>query len=454
MKNNYTDPQQSASDPLSQSVMSSVEATNKARAANSQEGNLNSNISSVLQGGTNYLLAKKDALRSFNKSLQQENQRIYDKVGSFETKYENFNTKSENFFMGLIDDYNEIKTHLNNGTMKDPSLGQKDLASIKNLIDMYGEALPKVLAVAGEIEDAGKKAAESGMGSPGTLSVTGAPTGQLAIIKKISSGGKAGDDIEMFREGGTIILKDKTTGAILNISEFNDAVTSKNNPYIKLVPDLEESLKVSYDTFNKNHKDEMVNTFTTVDENDDPNSPDATRYMTVDQENQLRSALMGVQILDPETNKPTKYKDGGSFQEAIKTYGESIWEDMMPTSMTNNLQYPKVVPGLDLNSEEWKNYYKTYYEPMLEYLANRSIDENAIGVQRYSQSSNQEREKYDTKFRPGKKPNDSYEYKLNQYLKSVEMSDEDRKILLEAKPGEDVTVVINGKSQTFKKDKV
>ena len=222
MKNNYTDPQQSASDPLSQSVMSSVEATNKARAANSQEGNLNSNISSVLQGGTNYLLAKKDALRSFNKSLQQENQRIYDKVGSFETKYENFNTKSENFFMGLIDDYNEIKTHLNNGTMKDPSLGQKDLASIKNLIDMYGEALPKVLAVAGEIEDAGKKAAESGMGSPGTLSVTGAPTGQLAIIKKISSGGKAGDDIEMFREGGTIILKDKTTGAILNISEFND----------------------------------------------------------------------------------------------------------------------------------------------------------------------------------------------------------------------------------------
>ena len=58
---------------------------------------------------------------------------------------------------------------------------------------------------------------------PVDLSVTGAPAGQLAILKKIASPGPSGQDIEMRTEGGTIILYDTKT------DNFNTNTFSQHN---------------------------------------------------------------------------------------------------------------------------------------------------------------------------------------------------------------------------------
>ena len=209
----YTDPKLPSKNPMSEAVSKSILDRDKIMYSNAASDNTEKNITSLFQGGINLLTAKKKAISKLNKNVLKEDQKIYDKVGGFSTEYEGFNEKSEAFFGELIEKYNTIKTHLNSGSLKDPSLGKKDLASLKSLVDQYGKAIPKVLAIADQIDMAAKKAGEEGMGAAGTLSVTGAPPGQLAIIKKISSGGLSGEEIDITHEGGTIILRDKKTGA-------------------------------------------------------------------------------------------------------------------------------------------------------------------------------------------------------------------------------------------------
>ncbi len=332
----YKDPKILQNNPMSASMARTVKERDAARAASASDNAVSANLSSLVQGGVNLITQKKKDLNKLNKAVLREDQRIYDKVGSFVTEYEGFNGKSEEFFGTLIEKYNTIKTHLNNGTLKDITLGQKDLADIKNIVDQYGTAIPKVLAMASEIDQAAKIAGEQGLGAAGTLSVIGAPAEQLAIIKKISSGGPAGEQVDIRYEGGTIILADTSTGAELNIREFNRAMNSKENPYLKLVPDLSKGMTVAYDAFNKDNKGAMQNTFTKPAPGQDPNSPEATRIMSSDQEIKLKESMMGAFQTDftKGGGVPTTFRDGGVFKEMYKQHAESIWEDMMPDGLT------------------------------------------------------------------------------------------------------------------------
>ncbi len=446
----YKDPKILQNNPMSASMARTVKERDAARAASASDNAVNANLSSLVQGGVNLITQKKKDLNKLNKAVLREDQRIYDKVGSFVTEYEGFNGKSEEFFGNLIEKYNTIKTHLNNGTLKDITLGQKDLADIKNIVDQYGNAIPKVLAMASEIDQAAKIAGEQGLGAAGTLSVIGAPAEQLAIIKKISSGGPSGEEVDIRYEGGTIILADNVTGAELNIREFNRAMNSKENPYLKLVPDLSKGMTVAYDAFNKDNKGAMQNTFTQPAPGQDPNSPEATRIMSSDQEIKLKESMMGAFQTDFTKGGgiPTTFRDGGVFKEMYKQHAESIWEDMMPDGLTKKLQWPEEVPVF--GDPGFDAFYKTYKEPLLDYLATVTIQNNATDVQRETQNEKKYNENYGTgKSKGGSK---EYEAKLNEFFNKADMSKQDQEKIKNASPGDAVSVTIYGKQQTFIKD--
>jgi len=447
----YTDPKLPSKNPMSEAVSKSIMDRDKIMYSNAASDNTEKNITSIFQGGINLLTAKKKAISKLNKNVLKEDQKIYDKVGGFSTEYEGFNEKSEAFFGELIEKYNTIKTHLNSGSLKDPSLGKKDLASLKSLVDQYGKAIPKVLAIADQIDMAAKKAGEEGMGAAGTLSVTGAPPGQLAIIKKISSGGISGEEIEIKHEGGTIILRDKKTGAELNVREFNRAMSSKENPYLKLVPDLSKGMTVAYDSFNKNNKGLMQDTFTKVADGQDPESPDAVRIMSANQEIKLKEALMGPmqQSFVNGGTEDTKYRTGGVFKEMYRQHAESIWEDKMPEEMTKGKQWPEEPPAF--GDDGWEEFYENFKAPMLDYLATVTIQENATDIQRETQNNSERNKKYEIgrEFKGG---TEEYNKKLNKFFEKADMSLEDQKKLKEAKPGDEVEVTLYGKKQKLIKD--
>jgi len=446
----YKDPQITENDPMAASVAYSAKKRNEALAASATgESDLSKGLKSIAQGGINLVSKKKESLKQLNQKVLQEEVNLYKKVGGFTTEYEAYNVKSENFFDGLIDKYNMIKGHIDNGTMRDVELGKRDLANIKNLIDQYGKAIPQVLATADIITNASNIAGKDGMGSPGTLSVTGAPAAQLAIIKKISSGGPSGDDIELSHEEGTIILFDKKTGAELNIREFNKASQSKENPYLKLVPDLSKGMENAYNVFTKDNNAEYQDAFTTVD-NQDPDNPTATRTMSVDQENKLKKALMGAYKYDFKTGQTSRFHDGGSYKKMINEYGESIWEDMMPTGLIKKgfEKYPEVVPMY--GTKEYEAFYDNYYAPMLDYLTTETINRNAVDIQRASQTPDNLK---DSKYERGGV--EEYELKVDEFLNTKETKlptqAEYEKALAEAKEGDEVTMPNGIKIRKIKK---
>ena len=261
-------------------------------------------------------------------------------------------------------------------------------------------------------------------------------------------GGPSSEEIDIKYEGGTIILYDNKTGAELNIREFNRAVTSKENPYLKLVPDLSKAMTTAYDAFNKDNQDRMQNTFTSPAPDQDPNDPDALRIMSKDQEIQLRNALMGKRMTNPATQKLTDYRDGGSFKEAYRQHAESIWEDMMPAEMKGkNLQWPEEPPTF--GDPEFGEFYETYKKPLLEYLATITIQDNATDIQRETQNEDEYNKRYGTgDFKGGK---EEYDAKLEKFFRDADMNPDDRKALKEAKPGDEIVVTIYGKEQTIRK---
>ena len=343
------------------------------------------NVGSLIQGGIN-LATKRKELKDFGRGINREQQGIYNKVGSFDNIETVYDKKSEQFFYDLISDYNEIKNHIDNGTMVDTELGKKDLAAIKNLVDNYSDAMPKILATSQAITQASKIP----VGEAGSLSVAGAPIAQLDIIRKITAGGKDAEDIDFLRDGSNIILFDNSTGQKLNIAEFSRSITNKENPYLKFVPDISEALTSGYDLFVKDNKGEYQDTYTTL-EHPNPNAsqeeiekykanPTAIRYMSEENEEKLKSDLMG-QFLVNEKGEITKMRNGGIFRKLIETNGESIWEDMMPLNK-DHLVYP---PASDIplpGDKDYEGYYKTYYKPMLEWLSSKTINENTKDLRR------------------------------------------------------------------------
>ena len=79
------------------------------------------NLSSLIQGGIN-LATKRKANREFNKAVTREEQGLYNKVSSYDEVADQLDIKTDKFFYDLISDYNEIKNHIDNGTMLDTEL--------------------------------------------------------------------------------------------------------------------------------------------------------------------------------------------------------------------------------------------------------------------------------------------------------------------------------------------
>lgn len=380
------------------------------------------NLSSLIQGGIN-LATKRKANREFNKTVTREEQGLYNKVSSYDEVADQLDIKTDKFFYDLISDYNEIKNHIDNGTMLDTELGKRDLATIKSVVDVYAEALPKIISTGDQIVKSANIEAKEGQGAANTLSVSGAPLAQRNIIRKMYQGDVA--DLEFQRDGSNVIVYDNSTGTLLNINEFNQAVTNKDNPYLKFVPDIKEQLTSGYDLFMKNNKGEFQNTFSEILQ-PDPNAtdeekakyaanPTAIRYMSKANEEALFDALMGQPLI--LNGEITDMKNGGSFREIINQHGESIWEDMMPLKKETP-QWPTQVPAI--GDSDYKDFYDNYYEPMLIYLAGRTIDENTKDLRRESM------EKDDAKTQNFK---DEFKY-----------SDDDKNKIASAKPGDIITL--------------
>ena len=380
------------------------------------------NLSSLIQGGIN-LATKRKANREFNKTITREEQGLYNKVSSYDEVADQLDIKTDKFFYDLISDYNEIKNHIDNGTMLDTELGKRDLATIKSVVDVYAEALPKIISTGDQIVKSANIEAKEGQGAANTLSVSGAPLAQRNIIRKMYQGDVA--DLEFQRDGSNVIVYDNSTDTLLNINEFNQAVTNKDNPYLKFVPDIKEQLTNGYDLFMKNNKGEFQNTFSEILQ-PDPNAtdeekakyaanPTAIRYMSKANEEALFDALMGQPLI--LNGKITNMKNGGAFREIINQHGESIWEDMMPLQKETP-QWPTQVPAI--GDPDYKDFYDNYYEPMLIYLAGRTIDENTKDLRRESM------EKDDAKTQNFK---DEFKY-----------SDEDKNKIASAKSGDIITL--------------
>lgn len=315
------------------------------------------NIGTAIQAGMSIaqsILPKKQALKEFTKGEQKRQQDLYDKVGTYSTGYDAYDANSEAFFHDLISKHNEIQSALNNKLMVDSELGKKDLANIQNMVNMYGEAIPNILATAKAIE----KSMEPGARK---LSVTGAPVPQLNIIRKIANGG----DVKILQEGSTIMLYDPETKEKLNIREFNKAIANnKENPYIKYEADIKVPLENAFNNRTKDTEGNFNNIYITPKKVTTQGGQEVEAF-TINQSqiNNLADVLKGP--VNRNTGLPN-----GQFTKLIELDGESIWEDA--NNMDNDTQWlGPLQPG-----EEGYEKYKDQYNEMLDYLANKSIMDN------------------------------------------------------------------------------
>lgn len=329
------------------------------------------NASALTQGIISSITPKKEALKDFTKSQKKGQQDLYNDVASYDLGYKDFNKKSDVFFHDLIDRYSEIQGHLNNGTMVDEQLGRQDLARIKNLVNVYGDAVPRMQKIAAAIDQA-----SNDPDSP-QLSVTGAPPEQMQIITKIVNG----DNIDIIQEGDSIILKDPDNGAILNVAEFNKAFANSKNPYLKYEAEVEKPLEQAFSNYMKNDEDQFTELFTTPVTRQDRNGNDVEiTTMTLDQQKKLKNAMIG------PINKSTGLPEG-QFTDLIRLKGESIWEDTMDGGRgykeLNGKEQDVAVEwfagrnAIPVPGDKDFDLYKEQYEMVLEYLSNRALEDNA-----------------------------------------------------------------------------
>ncbi len=370
----YANPQGPGSQQSSPGINTSAMSESRKRQQAIEQQRRNramTNANALAQGVINSIGSKQEALKEFTKSQKRDQQNLYNDVASYSLGYEDFNKKSDVFFHDLIDRYSEIQGHLNNGTMVDEQLGRQDLAKIKNLVNVYGDAVPRMQKIAAAIEQA------SNDPDGPQLSITGAPPEQMQIITKIVNG----DNIDIIQDGDSIILKDPENGAILNVGEFNKAFANNKNPYLKYEADVEKPLQTAFTNYMKDDENQFTSLFTTPVTRQNKNGDDVEiTTMTLDQQTQLKNAMIG------PVNKSTGLPQG-QFTDLIRLEGESIWEDVM-----NGGRGYKDFDGEDEDvSVEWfagrnsvpvpgdKEFplYKKQYDVMLNYLSTRALEDNA-----------------------------------------------------------------------------
>ena len=356
------------------------------------------NISSLVQGGINALTPKAQAMNKLDRSIIKSSQNMYNKIGSsdFDTGLEKWDETLDGFMNGIVDKNNLTVQAMNNGSMIDLSKGQRDIAMYENIVDIYEEAVPNIRA-ASNVINRSAKATEIGE----KLSLTGPPAYQLDIIRKMNTDEAA--DLQIIQEGNNIIIRDpnatyidpetgkEVKGTELNINQFNKAITDKENPYFKYAVDTKPDTERNFNQKIKSGKDGAFNPLyvTINDKAKDSTGQEVTTYnMTIAQQEKFKKDVMG--------DKGGLYANGGQFAGLIDQFGESIWEDQMQGG-DNNTQYPEEVPKMpngsrqaiidsgdkealklyDEQLEEYNTYYNDYYKPMLDALANQSLNNAA-----------------------------------------------------------------------------
>jgi len=344
---------------------------------------------------------KADGLAELNKDYAKATKKLYKKISStdYDTGFEGLDKKQDVFMNGVIKDYYSIKTNMNNQV--DPSLAMQDLANIENMIDEYGTGVVNMIGFNKAIEEASKADLNSG----GKLSNAGAPSSQLQIIRKVSGGGKEAEDIEIKREGNNIILYDIKTDTSLNITEFN-AAQSRNEEYLVYAKPTEDFTTERFGNRIKNENDEDVYNTNFVTKNSDN-----TYSMTPQQQIDYKNGSMGIEV---DSNGKELMSMGGDFEGLLfggENIAESIWEDQMfeDPNFKVESQWPTgdqeiAIPFGDkfikteLSSDEiinnakkanatkedkelYEAFYKTYYKPSLNFLAEQSLKNGSSSMQ-------------------------------------------------------------------------
>jgi hypothetical protein len=356
-----------------------------------QEARIKANISSLIQGGLNAVLAKQDGLNNLNKRVTKADLEMYNRVESdgFKTGYSAFDKKAENLMFDAITKFNKIKGSIENGTSDDLELSKQGLASINSMIDQYGDAVPNILAVSEAINNQSATAELSDQ-----FSVTGAPAHQLAIISKISQGSS---DIDIIEENDNIILVDNNPGkwynedengnltegkgpTRLNIFEFNRNLLNKNNPYLKYKADPTRVESAAWSELVK--QESGYNPNYVKDE-------DGKYSMTVEQQKAFKDKVTGLANYKKNDKGFYTYLPGDNnneyngFSTLLRKRGESIWEDegnMQTLVKEKGLksQWPKVIP--QPGTKEFNEFVEGQYIPALKWLAEETLRKNSQDI--------------------------------------------------------------------------
>jgi hypothetical protein len=356
-----------------------------------QEARTKANISSLVQGSLDAILAKQEGLNNLNKKVTKADLNMYNRVESdgFKTGFNSFDKKAEDLMFNSITKFNKIKSSIENGTSDDLELSKQGLASINSMIDQYGDAVPNILAVNEAIN---KQSSSAELDEQ--FSVTGAPAHQLAIISKLSQGS---DDIDIIEENDNIILIDNNPGkwynedengnliegkgpTKLNLFEFNRNLLNKNNPYLKY--------KVNPTRVESSAWSELVK----QESGYNPNyvtDEDGKYRMTVDQQKAFKEKVTGLATYKKNDKGFYTYLPGDNnneyngFSTLLRKRGESIWEDegnMQTLVKEKGLksQWPKVIP--QPGTKEFNEFVDGQYIPALKWLAEETLRKNSQDI--------------------------------------------------------------------------
>jgi hypothetical protein len=356
-----------------------------------QEARTKANISSLVQGSLDAILAKQEGLNNLNKKVTKADLNMYNRVESdgFKTGFNSFDKKAEDLMFNSITKFNKIKSSIENGTSDDLELSKQGLASINSMIDQYGDAVPNILAVNEAIN---KQSSSAELDEQ--FSVTGAPAHQLAIISKLSQGS---DDIDIIEENDNIILIDNNPGkwynedengnliegkgpTKLNLFEFNRNLLNKNNPYLKYKADPTQVESSAWSELVKQESGYNPNYVT---------DEDGKYRMTVDQQKAFKEKVAGLATYKKNDKGFYTYLPGDNnneyngFSTLLRKRGESIWEDegnMQTLVKEKGLksQWPKVIP--QPGTKEFNEFVDGQYIPALKWLAEETLRKNSQDI--------------------------------------------------------------------------
>ena len=399
----YTDPKQIKDNTLgivSKVAQAGLQNLNAARRAD--ENAVSKNISNIITGAVNAgvksIAPKQSALNATNRAILKSSQNMYKKIGSsaMDTGYEEFDANNEDFWNQIVSKYNATAQAMKQGTMIDNSRGAQDLAMYENIVDIYAQSVPNIRATAQAIT----KAAQADHGSGERLSVAGAPAYQLDIIRHAAEGE---GNIQIIQRGNNIILFDPNVtyidengkekkGGELNLNEFNRSIEEADgkNPYLKYATNTKPETKQGFDELIKQGVD-GTNTpkYVTEKVTKNPNNgEDVSSYSMTPAQQDL--------FINDQIGKTDEggYATGNLYELTVEKNGESIWEDQMQGG-PDNIQWPDDIPEMpegdrdgivekfgenseqvkdfDSQAKEYDDFYNTFYEPTLKYLAGQSL---------------------------------------------------------------------------------